>query len=77
MKYTPYELMKIETYEKPNLEKCFFSTICTIPLPIGLPWIKNYKEFAAEGKAQENFILGKIPAISMFFLLLLNTYNNQ
>ena len=33
--------------------------------------------FDSLGKAEKNFILGKIPAINMLFLLLLNMYNNH
>jgi hypothetical protein len=33
--------------------------------------------FASAGKAQENLILGKIPATNMLFLLLSNIYNNH
>lgn len=39
---------------------------------MSLPWIKIYDGFAPIGKAQEKFIVGKIPAINMFLLLLLN-----
>jgi hypothetical protein len=39
---------------------------------MGPPWIKIYNGFAPVGKAQEKSILGKIPAINMIFLLLLN-----
>jgi hypothetical protein len=41
------------------------------------PWIKIYDGFAPLGKAEEHFILGRIPAINMPFLLLLNIYNNH
>jgi len=36
---------------------------------MGPPWIKIY-DGAVVGKAQEKFILGKIPVINMLFLLL-------
>jgi hypothetical protein len=39
---------------------------------MSLPWTKIYDGFAPAGKAQEIFILGRIPAINMLFLLILN-----
>ena len=42
---------------------------------MGPPWIKIYDKFTPVGKVQEKFILGKIPAINMLFLLL-NLHNN-
>jgi hypothetical protein len=35
-------------------------------------WLKIHDGFASLGKAAKNFLLGKIPAIDMIFLLLLN-----
>jgi hypothetical protein len=40
-------------------------------------WIKIYDKFAPVGNVHEDFILGKIDAINMLFLLLLDIYNNH
>jgi hypothetical protein len=42
------------------------------------PWtVKVSGRVASLGKAEKNFILGKISAIKMLSLLLLNIYNNH
>jgi hypothetical protein len=41
------------------------------------PQIKINDRFAPLGEAKENFILEKIPAINILFLILLNIYNNH
>jgi hypothetical protein len=38
------------------------------------PWTIKVNDRIALGKDEENFILGKIPAISMFFPLLFSIY---
>ena len=44
---------------------------------MGLSWIKIYNRFAPVGKALKKSILGKIPAIDMPFMLLLNIHNKH
>jgi hypothetical protein len=39
--------------------------------------VKVNGRMAPLGKAEENFILGKISALNMLFLLSLNIYNND